>query len=59
MNGYGKHSKKEENVQYEPFDKRVAVIVLGDLGRSPRMNHHCITLSNIARMEVDLIGYGG
>jgi len=38
--------------------KRVAVVVLGDLGRSPRMQCHSLALAQ-AGVEVDLIGYAG
>ncbi|HEY4187307.1 MAG TPA: glycosyltransferase [Polyangia bacterium] len=37
---------------------RVAVVVLGDLGRSPRMQYHALALANEG-CDVDLIGYGG
>ncbi|KAJ6261510.1 hypothetical protein Dda_4180 [Drechslerella dactyloides] len=35
---------------------RVAVLVLGDIGRSPRMQYHAISLAN-SGWGVDLIGY--
>jgi len=37
---------------------RTAVIVLGDLGRSPRMQYHAVSLAD-AGGEVDLIGLAG
>ena len=37
---------------------RVVVVVLGDTGRSPRMQYHCVSLLN-AGYAVDLVGYGG
>jgi beta-1,4-mannosyltransferase len=37
---------------------RVAVVVLGDLGRSPRMQYHALALAGQGA-TVDLIGYGG
>lgn len=37
---------------------RTAVIVLGDLGRSPRMQHHAVSLAE-GGGEVDLIGLAG
>jgi beta-1,4-mannosyltransferase len=37
---------------------RVAVVVLGDLGRSPRMQYHALALA-AAGHEVDLVGYRG
>jgi len=38
--------------------RRVAVVVLGDLGRSPRMQYHALALAREAA-SVDLIGYRG
>jgi beta-1,4-mannosyltransferase len=37
---------------------RVVVLVLGDLGRSPRMQYHALALAD-SIADVDLIGYGG
>lgn len=37
---------------------RTAVIVIGDLGRSPRMQYHAVSLAN-AGGEVDLVGLEG
>ncbi len=36
----------------------VQVVVLGDAGRSPRMQYHCLSLVQL-QYSVDLIGYGG
>lgn len=41
-----------------PLGRRVAIVVLGDLGRSPRMQYHALALANDGA-EVDLIGYTG
>ncbi|CAI5959487.1 unnamed protein product [Closterium sp. NIES-64] len=38
---------------------RAAVVVVGDVGRSPRMQYHALSLANQAGLEVDLIGYAG
>lgn len=38
--------------------KRVAVLVLGDIGRSPRMQNHAVSLAK-AGWNVDLIGFKG
>jgi beta-1,4-mannosyltransferase len=38
--------------------KRVAVLVLGDVGRSPRMQNHAVSLAR-AGWQVDLIGNKG
>jgi beta-1,4-mannosyltransferase len=37
---------------------RVQVVVVGDIGRSPRMQYHALSLSKRA-IHVDLIGYTG
>lgn len=39
--------------------KRVVVLCLGDIGRSPRMQYHALSLATQARMEVDIVAYGG
>ena len=36
----------------------VCVVVLGDLGRSPRMQYHSLSLADAGFM-VDVVGYGG
>ena len=38
--------------------KRVFVVVLGDIGRSPRMQYHALSLSK-SGFEVYIVGYGG
>ena len=38
--------------------RRVAVLVLGDVGRSPRMQHHALSLAQEG-FSVDLLGFGG
>ena len=38
--------------------KRVAIVVLGDVGRSPRMQYHALSFAK-AQVQVDLIGYSG
>lgn len=38
---------------------RAAVVVLGDLGRSPRMQYHALSLASQAGLEVDIIAYSG
>lgn len=42
----------------EEGKKRVQVIVLGDIGRSPRMQYHSHSLV-LQDFNVDIIGYGG
>ena len=32
--------------------RTVAVVVLGDIGRSPRMQYHCMSLAGLANTEV-------
>ncbi|XP_052179272.1 UDP-glycosyltransferase TURAN [Diospyros lotus] len=38
---------------------RAAVVVLGDIGRSPRMQYHALSLALQAGFEVDIVAYGG
>ncbi|KAH9312733.1 hypothetical protein KI387_027768, partial [Taxus chinensis] len=38
---------------------RAAVVVLGDLGRSPRMQYHALSLARQASFEVDIVAYAG
>ncbi|PIA26235.1 hypothetical protein AQUCO_09500006v1 [Aquilegia coerulea] len=38
---------------------RAAVVVLGDFGRSPRMQYHALSLARQANLEVDVVAYGG
>ncbi|XP_003390371.1 PREDICTED: chitobiosyldiphosphodolichol beta-mannosyltransferase-like [Amphimedon queenslandica] len=42
----------------EDGKKRVQVVVLGDIGRSPRMQYHSHSLA-LQDFDVDIIGYGG
>ena len=39
-------------------DKRACIVVLGDIGRSPRMQYHCLSMANHG-FTVDFIGYKG
>eukprot|EP01130_Rhizamoeba_saxonica_P004087 TRINITY_DN1681_c0_g1_i3.p1 TRINITY_DN1681_c0_g1~~TRINITY_DN1681_c0_g1_i3.p1 ORF type:complete len:390 (+),score=52.89 TRINITY_DN1681_c0_g1_i3:91-1260(+) len=38
---------------------RACVVVVGDIGRSPRMQYHALSLANQANLEVDLVGIAG
>ncbi|XP_047957226.1 UDP-glycosyltransferase TURAN [Salvia hispanica] len=38
---------------------RVCVVVLGDIGRSPRMQYHALSLARQALLDVDIVAYGG
>nr|XP_015641554.1 UDP-glycosyltransferase TURAN isoform X1 [Oryza sativa Japonica Group]XP_015641556.1 UDP-glycosyltransferase TURAN isoform X1 [Oryza sativa Japonica Group] len=39
--------------------RRAAAVVLGDIGRSPRMQYHSLSLANQGGMEVDIVANGG
>ena len=39
-------------------NRRVAVVVLGDFGRSPRMQYHALALAD-SRIDVDVVAYAG
>lgn len=41
-----------------PKDDRYQVLVLGDLGRSPRMQYHALSIVK-SGAKVDLVGYKG
>ena len=43
---------------FEHGEGRIVVVVLGDMGRSPRMQYHCVSLLK-AGYSVEFIGYGG
>ncbi|KAJ0982153.1 hypothetical protein J5N97_010408 [Dioscorea zingiberensis] len=45
----------------DPMEKkrRAAVVVLGDIGRSPRMQYHALSLARQANLEVDIVANGG
>lgn len=38
---------------------RTVVLVLGDIGRSPRMQYHAMSLADMKRSHVELVGYPG
>ncbi|CAK7327701.1 unnamed protein product [Dovyalis caffra] len=38
---------------------RACVVVLGDIGRSPRMQYHALSLARQASLQVDIVAYGG
>ncbi|XP_075503137.1 UDP-glycosyltransferase TURAN-like [Primulina tabacum] len=42
-----------------PPRNRAAVVVLGDIGRSPRMQYHALSLARQGFLEVDIVAYGG
>jgi beta-1,4-mannosyltransferase len=42
-----------------PSPNRIAVIVMGDVDRSPRMINHALSVANLTSYNVDLIGYRG
>ena len=37
----------------------VQVVVLGDIGHSPRMQYHALSLANTGKVGVELIGFRG
>ncbi|XP_061340419.1 UDP-glycosyltransferase TURAN-like, partial [Gastrolobium bilobum] len=49
--------KSEENK--EGRRGRACVVVLGDIGRSPRMQYHALSLAKQASLKVDIVAYGG
>ena len=53
----GKELKQDEEVKFKP-GRTVQVVVLGDIGRSPRMQYHAISIAKHGG-RVYLIGYEG
>ena len=44
----------------DPNNKRIAVVVMGDVDRSPRMINHALSVANVTKTyNADLIGYKG
>jgi hypothetical protein len=44
----------------DPNNKRIAVVVMGDVDRSPRMINHALSIANLTKSySVDLVGYRG
>lgn len=41
-----------------PKDDHIQIVVVGDIGRSPRMQYHAISVAKHGR-NVDLVGYKG
>jgi len=56
--GYGRFYAGPDTQKKLIVDKSVQVVVLGDLGRSPRMQYHAISLAK-SGARVDLIGFTG
>ncbi len=43
----------------DPNRKKLAVVVMGPLDRSPRMINHALSAANLTDYYVDLVGYRG
>lgn len=42
----------------KPEDERIQILVVGDVGRSPRMQYHAMSVAKHGR-NVDIVGYKG
>ncbi|KAM5362019.1 hypothetical protein ACJZ2D_012769 [Fusarium nematophilum] len=42
----------------KPEDDHIQILVVGDVGRSPRMQYHALSVSKHGR-NVDIVGYKG
>jgi beta-1,4-mannosyltransferase len=42
----------------KPEDEHIQILVVGDIGRSPRMQYHALSVAKHGR-KVDIIGYKG
>ncbi|KAL2631705.1 hypothetical protein R1flu_016391 [Riccia fluitans] len=49
----------EGGEEEEGMRGRAAVVVLGDIGRCPRMQYHALSLSKQAGLEVDVVAFSG
>lgn len=54
--GYAYYRKHKKDDGVLKLDASVQVVVLGDIGRSPRMQYHALSIANYGG-HVDLIGY--
>lgn len=58
----GKELKKIPRDRKEPMETKIGdtvqIVVLGDIGRSPRMQYHALSIAKLGG-EVSLIGYKG
>ncbi|CAH0482299.1 unnamed protein product [Peronospora belbahrii] len=53
-------STKKSRVRYREPCRHAVVMVLGDVGRSPRMQYHALSLARMSRnLRVTLLGYAG
>lgn len=50
-------SDSKQNASSEP-QTRIQILVLGDIGRSPRMQYHALSVAKHGG-QVDIIGYHG
>lgn len=53
-----RHKSRRAASGEKPGPKRVAVVVLGDVGRSPRMQYHAMSLASHG-VRVSVVGYTG
>ena len=51
--------RRDGDAPEPPPRRRVQVVVLGDFGRSPRMQYHAISLAWSANLSVDVVAYAG
>ena len=42
----------------KPEDEHIQILVVGDIGRSPRMQYHALSVSKHGK-KVDIVGYKG
>ncbi|CAK3904436.1 glycosyltransferase family 33 [Lecanosticta acicola] len=56
--GYGYYQRHKDGDGKLQIDASVQIVVLGDIGRSPRMQYHALSLASHGG-KVDIIGYTG
>lgn len=52
------NTKNYNQFAQKPPQISVAVVVLGEIGRSPRMQYHSLSLAEQLNCKVEIIGYG-
>ncbi|SMR56050.1 unnamed protein product [Zymoseptoria tritici ST99CH_3D1] len=56
--GYAYYLKHRDSNGHYRVDTSIQIVVLGDIGRSPRMQYHALSLASHGA-SVDMIGYAG
>ena len=55
----GSNNSTSEKAQQGKKEKSACVLVMGDIGHSPRMQNHAYTLATQCKYHVDFVGFAG